>query len=110
VFRHNGHNTTEEVVYYLSSEAPEVFRSAGQTGFPGSTLVRALVLILVLGIVLFAALPAILGHLRQPPVGVGRDDTDWLEDLEAESKPQATAPDRDPAPSAAPDRDPPPSA
>jgi hypothetical protein len=47
-----------------------------------------------------AALPAILGHLRQPPVGVGRDDTDWLEDLEAESKPQAAAPDRDPPPSA----------
>jgi hypothetical protein len=96
VFRHNGHNTTDEVVYYLSSQTPEVFRSAGQTGFPGSTLVRVLVLILVVGIVLFAALPAILGHLRQPPVGVGRDDTDWIEDVKAESKPRATGPDRDP--------------
>jgi hypothetical protein len=95
VFRHNGHNTTDEVVYYLSSQTPEVFRSAGQTGFPGSTLVRVLVLILVVGIVLFAALPAILGHLRQPPVDVGRDDTDWIDDVKAESKPGATAPDRD---------------
>jgi hypothetical protein len=96
LFRHNGHNTTDEVVCYLSSQTPEVFRSAGQTGFPGSTLVRVLVLILVVGIVLFAALPAILGHLRQPPVGVGRDDTDWIEDVKAESTPEATARDRDP--------------
>jgi hypothetical protein len=95
VFRHSGHNTTDEVVYYLNSQTPELFRSAGQTGFPGSTLVRVLVLILVVGIVLFAALPAMLGHLRQPPVGVGRDDTDWLEDMKAESTPGATAPDRD---------------
>jgi len=95
VFRHNGHNTTDEVVYYLHPQTPEVFRSAGQTGFPGSTLVRVLVLILVVGIILFAALPAILGHLRQPPVGVGRDDTDWLEDVRADSQSGATPPDRD---------------
>jgi hypothetical protein len=95
MFRHNGHNTSDEVVYYFNSQTPEVFRSAGQTGFPGSTLVRVLVLVLVVGIVLFAALPAILGHLRQPPVGVGRDDTDWIEDVRAESKP-ATGSDRDP--------------
>jgi hypothetical protein len=95
VFRHNGHNTTDEVVYYLQPQTPEVFRSAGQTGFPGSTLVRVLVLILVVGIILFAAVPAIVGHLRQPPVGVGRDDTDWLDDVKADSKPGATPADRD---------------
>jgi hypothetical protein len=100
VFRHNGHNTTDEVIYYLNSQTPETFRSAGQTGFPGSTLVRVLVLVLVAGIILFAALPAILGHLRQPPVGVGRDDTDWLDDLNADLRLAVDVPDRDPPDSA----------
>jgi hypothetical protein len=105
VFRHNGHNATDEVVYYLDPGTAELFRSAGQTGFPGSTLVRLLVLLLALGIVLFAAVPAILGHLRQPPVGVGRDDTDWIDDVKAEN--MKVKPDADAAP---PDRDPPTSA
>ena len=80
VYRHNGHNTSDEVVYKLSPDTAEVFRSAGETGFPGAGLVRWLVAALVLGIVLFAAVPAILGHLRQPPVAVGRDDTNWTDD------------------------------
>jgi hypothetical protein len=80
VYRHNGHNTTDEVVYKLSPDTAEVFRSAGATGFPGAGLVRWLVAALVLGIILFAALPAILGHLRQPPVAVGREDTSWMDD------------------------------
>jgi hypothetical protein len=80
VYRHTGHNTSDEVIYLLSSDTAEVFRSAGETGFPGAGLVRWLVAALVLGIVVFAAVPAILGHLRQPPMGVGRDDTNWTDD------------------------------
>lgn len=80
VYRHNGHNTSDEVVYQLSPTTAEVFRSAGATGFPGGGLVRWLVLALVLGILVFAVVPAILGHLRQPPVAVGRDDTNWTDD------------------------------
>jgi hypothetical protein len=100
IFRHNGHGSTDEVIYYLDPRTPEVFRSAGQTGFPGSTLVRVLVLLLVAGILLFAAAPAILGHLRQPPVGVGRDDTDWIDDVKLEAESGALPPDREPPPSA----------
>jgi hypothetical protein len=80
VYRHNGHNTSEEVVYRLTPDTADVFRSAGQTGFPGGGLVRWLVVVLVVGVILFAAVPAILGHLRQPPVAVGRDDTNWTDD------------------------------
>ena len=80
VYRHNGHNTTDEVVYRGAPDTAEVFRSAGPTGFPGAGLVRWLVAALVVGILLFAAVPAILGHLRQPPVAVGRDDTNWTDD------------------------------
>jgi hypothetical protein len=80
VYRHNGHNSTEEVVYYVDPTTAAVFRSAGATGFPGAGVVRWLVLALVVGIIGFAALPAILGHLRQPPVEVGRSDADWIDD------------------------------
>jgi hypothetical protein len=80
VYRHNGHSASEEVVYRPTLDSAELFRSAGQTGFPGGSLVRWLVVALVLGVVLFAAVPAILGHLRQPPVAVGRDDTNWTDD------------------------------
>jgi hypothetical protein len=38
------------------------------------------VLVLVVGILLFAAVPAILAHLRQPPVEVGTDGRDWTDD------------------------------
>ena len=94
VFRHNGHNPTDEVIYYLNPQTPEVFRSAGETGFPGSTLVKVLVLILVLVIIIYAAVPAILGHMQQPPIGVGRDDTDWIDDVKAEAESEPP-PDRD---------------
>jgi len=80
VYSHVGHNPTDEVVALMSARA-EVFHSAGQTGFPGGALLRWLVLLLVAGIILFAAAPAILGHLRQPPVAVGRGDTDWVDDV-----------------------------
>ena len=83
VFSHVGHNSSDEVI--ASTPVPgEIFRSAGQTGFPGGSLLRGLVLVLVAGIIVFAAVPAILGHLRQPPVAVGRGDTDWVEDVRAE--------------------------
>jgi hypothetical protein len=96
VFRHNGNNSTDEVVYYLNPQTPELVRSAGQTGFPGSTLVKVLVLILVIGIIVYAAIPAILGHMRQPPIGVGPDDTDWIDDVKADADSTETPPGRDP--------------
>jgi hypothetical protein len=77
VYRHTGHNTTEEVVYYISAGQPELFRSGGDTGFPMQSMLRWLVLVLAIGILAFAAVPAILAHLRQPPVEVGgAEDTD----------------------------------
>ena len=80
VYRDGGHNATDEVIAFTAGRA-EVFQSAGQTGFPGGAWLRVLVLLLVLGIILFAVAPAILGHLRQPPVAVGRGDTDWIDDV-----------------------------
>ncbi|HXA42775.1 MAG TPA: hypothetical protein VNV65_07680 [Candidatus Solibacter sp.] len=80
VYRHVGHNATDEVIAFTAGHG-EVFQSAGQTGFPGGAWLRLLVVLLVLGIILFAAAPAILGHLRQPPVAVGRGDTDWIDDV-----------------------------
>jgi hypothetical protein len=74
VYRHVGHNSSAEVVSYLEPGRGEVFRSAGSTGFPFQSVLRWLVLLLVVGILLFAALPAIVAHLRQPPVEVGTDD------------------------------------
>lgn len=77
VYRHVGHNTTDEVVYYLSPGQAELFRSGGDTGFPMQSMLRWAVLALVVGILVFAALPAIMAHLRQPPVEVGgAEDTD----------------------------------
>jgi hypothetical protein len=77
VYRHVGHNTTEEVVYYPSPGQAELFRSGGDTGFPMQSMLRWLVLVLVVGILVFAAVPAILAHLRQPPIEVGAgEDTD----------------------------------
>lgn len=80
VYRRIGHNSTQEVVYYVDRGTAEVFRSAGETGFPGAGPVRWLVLLLVLGIILFAAVPAIVAHLRQPPVEVGGGGRDWTDD------------------------------
>ncbi|MDP9325493.1 MAG: hypothetical protein M3O87_03035 [Candidatus Dormibacteraeota bacterium] len=71
VYRHTGHNTSEEVVYHVTPAQAEVFRSSGQTGYPLQDLLKWVVLALVVGIVLFAALPAVLAHLRQPPIEVG---------------------------------------
>jgi hypothetical protein len=79
VYQRNGHNSTQEVLY-LDGRNAEVYRSAGETGFPGAGLVRWLVLVLVVGILLFAAVPAILAHLRQPPVEVGGGGRDWTDD------------------------------
>lgn len=78
VHRHTGHNTTSEVVYYVTPNQPELFQSGGSTGFPMQSLVRWLVLALVVGILIFAAVPAIYGHLRQPPTEVA-DEGDWDE-------------------------------
>jgi hypothetical protein len=74
VYRHVGHPSTEEVVYYTSPGQAELFRSGGQTGFPMQGMLKWLVLLLVIGILLFAALPALLAHLRQPPIEVGGGD------------------------------------
>ena len=74
VYQHRGHNATQEVVYREPDGRLELFRSAGDTGFPLQGLVRWLVLGLVVVILLFAALPAILGHMRQPPLGGGPGD------------------------------------
>lgn len=75
VYRHKGHGTTEEVVFYVAPQQAEVFRSAGATGFPFQDVLKWLVLALVVGILLFALLPAVLGHLRSPPIQVGDRDT-----------------------------------
>jgi hypothetical protein len=81
VYRHTGHNTTEDVVYYVTADQPEVFRSGGDTGFPMQSMLRWLVLVLAIGILAFAAMPAILAHLRQPPVEVGgAEDTDLADE------------------------------
>jgi hypothetical protein len=76
VHRHTGHNTTTEVVYYVTPGQPELFQSGGSTGFPMQGLVRWLVLALVVGILIFAAAPAIYGHLRQPPTEIA-DEGEW---------------------------------
>ena len=71
VYRHAGHNTSDEVLYYVSPGQAELFRSGGQTGYPYQDLIRWLVLALAIGILLFAALPALIAHLRQSPIEVG---------------------------------------
>ena len=76
VYSHRGHPATEEVVYNPESGQPELFRSGGSTGLPMEATVRWLVLALVVGILAFAAIPAILAHVRQPPVEVGNKDDD----------------------------------
>ena len=70
VFRHNGHNSSDEVVYRVAGQA-ELFRSAGATGFPFSGVLPWLVLVLVVGVLLFGVAPALMGHMRQPPIGFG---------------------------------------
>lgn len=95
VHSHIGRNPTDEVIS-LTPGGAEVFRSAGQTGFPGGSLLRALVLLLVAGIIIFAAAPAILGHLRQPPVAVGRADTDWIEEVAEDAREDAADPGPEP--------------
>ena len=76
VYAHTGHPATVEVVYYLVAGQPELFRSGGSTGLPMEATVRWLVLALVVGILAFAAIPAIFAHVRQPPVAVGNKDDD----------------------------------
>jgi hypothetical protein len=66
VYRHAGHQTAEEVVYREPNGGNEIFRAAGEAGFPLRNL-RWVVLALVLGVVLLIAVPSILAHLRQPP-------------------------------------------
>ncbi|MFN2464014.1 MAG: hypothetical protein ABR573_08960 [Candidatus Dormibacteria bacterium] len=80
VFRHVGHRTSDEVVYRKPGGGAELFRAAGATGFPMQDTVKWLVLALVVGILLFAALPATMAHVRQPPIEVGRADDDVFED------------------------------
>jgi hypothetical protein len=73
VFKHAGRPTTEEIVYRAPDGGAELFRSAGEAGFPAQNLLRWLVVALVVGIIFFAAVPAILAHLRQPPEEVDTD-------------------------------------
>lgn len=70
VYKHANRPTTQEVVYRLPDGSAELFVSAGETGLPSQNLVRVLVLILALVIIIFALLPAILGHMRRPPIEV----------------------------------------
>ncbi|MEA2646028.1 MAG: hypothetical protein QOE92_1111 [Chloroflexota bacterium] len=73
---HTGHPASEEVVYVIDGRN-ELFRSGGSTGYPYQDLVRWLVVALVAGIILFAALPAVINHIRNPPIGVeGEPDYD----------------------------------
>ncbi len=95
VYGHVGRNPTDEVITFTLGRA-EVFRSGGQTGFPGGALLRGLVLLLVVGIIIFAAAPAILGHLRQPPVAVGRGDTDWIDDIAEDARQDGDRPGPEP--------------
>lgn len=85
VYRHTGHNSSEEVVYRRSTGEAELFRSAGSTGFPMQGVVKWLVLVLVIGIIGFAAFPAIRAHLRQPPIEVGSSDEDVFADPKIDS-------------------------
>ena len=75
VFAHRGHIASQEVLYGSGSDL-EVFRSAGSTGLPAQGTVRWLVLALVVAILGFAAIPAILAHVRQPPIEVGDKNDD----------------------------------
>jgi hypothetical protein len=85
VFRHLGHSSSDEVVYRRPTGEAELFRSAGSTGFPMQGVVKWLVLALVIGILAFAAFPAIRAHLRQPPIEVGRSDEDVFADPKIDS-------------------------
>ncbi|GAC1335258.1 MAG: hypothetical protein NVSMB17_17940 [Candidatus Dormibacteria bacterium] len=80
VYRRTGHSSAEEVVYRQPGGRAELFRSAGSTGFPMQDTVKWLVLVLVLGILAFAAFPAIMAHVRQPPIEVGGADDDVFSD------------------------------
>jgi hypothetical protein len=80
VYQHVGHNPTGEVVYYPSPGQAELFRSGGDTGFPMQSMLRWLVLALVVAILVFAAGPAIMAHLRQPPIEVGGEEDTDLQD------------------------------
>jgi hypothetical protein len=71
VYRHRGHDTGDEVVFYVAPQQAEVFRSGGATGFPFQDVLKWLVLLLVIGILLFAVLPAVFGHMRNPPIALG---------------------------------------
>lgn len=74
VYRHAGHQATEEVVYLVDGGTAELFRSGGSTGYPYLDLLKWLVLVLVIGILLLAAAPAIVNHLRHPPIAVNDDN------------------------------------
>lgn len=76
VYRHAGHLSSDEIAYRRPDGRAELLRSGGSTGFPMQDIVKWLVLALVVGIVAFAAIPAILAHVRQPPIEVGRADED----------------------------------
>ena len=69
VYHHTGHLATAEVVYREPDGRSELFVSAGSAGFPLQGTIRWLVLALVIVILVFAALPALIGHLRPPPPG-----------------------------------------
>lgn len=80
VYRHTGHRSSDEVVYRKPGGTAELFRAAGTTGFPMQDTVKWLVLVLVVGILGFAAFPAIMAHMRQPPIEVGRASDDFFSD------------------------------
>lgn len=70
VHRHGSNLTTAQVLRPLPGGGYELFQSAGSGGFPGQGLLRLAVLLLVVFVLLFAALPALVTHLRRPPIEV----------------------------------------
>jgi hypothetical protein len=76
VYRHSSHQAAEELVYLGADGAGELFRSGGATGYPYQDLLKWLVAGLVGGLLLLAALPAVINHIRNPPIAVADDSPD----------------------------------
>jgi len=66
VHRVTGHSTTADVAYLRLDGTYELYASAGQAGFPAQGLLQWAVVALAVIIIVFAAVPALTAHLRQP--------------------------------------------
>lgn len=70
IYRLNGHDGGDEVVC-LRNGKREVFRIAGATGFPFQDALKVGVVVLLILVLVFAAIPGIYAHLKAPPLEVG---------------------------------------